>query len=257
VVEDFPMATTTAVPPAASEPQSQMSALSRVFGVLFSPQKTFEDIVRKPGWVVPIALVTLLSIAVSFGLNQRVNWREFIGQQIEKSPQGSQLSAEQKEQRIEASAKITPIFTYAIGVLGPIIGALVISLIMWGAYSLLGGISTNFGTAMAITSHAFMTGLISSPLFLLVIYLKAPGTIDLENPVATNLAAVLPDDSAKWLVALCKSFDVFTIWTLILLAIGFAVINPKKLKGGKPYVIAFSVWAAWVVCRVGWAFIFS
>jgi hypothetical protein len=234
-----------------------MSALSRVFGVLFSPQKTFEDIVRKPGWLVPIALVTLLSIAVSFGLNQRVNWREFIGQQIEKSPQGSQLSAEQKEQRIEASAKITPIFTYTIGVLGPIIGALVISLIMWGAYSLLGGISTNFGTAMAITSHAFMTGLISSPLFLLVIYLKAPGTIDLENPVATNLAAVLPDDSAKWLVALCKSFDVFTIWTLILLAIGFAVINPKKLKGGKPYVIAFSVWAAWVVCRVGWAFIFS
>jgi hypothetical protein len=92
---------------------------------------------------------------------------------------------------------------------------------------------------------------------LLVIYLKAPGTIDLENPVATNLAAVLPDESAKWLVALCKSFDVFTIWTLILLAIGFAVINPKKLKGGKPYVIAFSVWAAWVVCRVGWAFIFS
>jgi hypothetical protein len=234
-----------------------MSALSRVFGVLFSPQKTFEDIVRKPGWLVPIALVTLLSIAVSFGLNQRVNWREFIGQQIEKSPQGAQLSAEQKEQRIEASVKITPIFTYAIGVLGPIIGALVISLIMWGAYSLLGGISTNFGTAMAITSHAFMTGLISSPLFLLVIYLKAPGTIDLENPVATNLAAVLPDDSAKWLVALCKSFDVFTIWTLILLAIGFAVINPKKLKGGKPYVIAFSVWAAWVVCRVGWAFIFS
>jgi hypothetical protein len=102
-----------------------------------------------------------------------------------------------------------------------------------------------------------MTGLISSPLFLLVIYLKAPGTIDLENPVATNLAALLPDDSAKWLVALCKSLDVFTIWTLVLLAIGFAVTSPKKLKGGKTYMIAFGVWAAWVVCRVGWAFIFS
>ena len=251
------MATTTAVPPAAPEPQPQMSAISRVFGVLFSPQKTFEDIVRKPGWVVPIALLTVLSIAVSFGLNQRVNWREFIGQQIEKSPQASQLSAEQKDQRIEAGAKFAPISTYAIGVLGPILGALIIALIMWGAYSLFGGISTNFSTALAITSHAFMTGLISSPLFLLVIYLKAPGTIDLENPVATNLAAVLPDDAEKWLVALCKSFDLFTIWTLILLAIGFAVVNPKKLKGAKPYTIAFGVWATYVVCRVGWAFIFS
>ena len=251
------MATTTAVSPAAPEPQPQMSAISRVFGVLFSPQKTFEDIVRKPGWVLPIVLLTILSIAVSFGLNQRMNWREFMSQQIEKSPQGAQLSTEQKEQRIEAGAKFAPISTYVFGTLGPLLIALIMALVMWGAYSLLGGASTNFSTAMAITAHAFMTGLISSPLFLLVIFLKAPGTIDLDNPVATNLAAFLPDDSAKWLVALLKSFDVFTFWTLILIAIGFAVTSPKKLKGSKPYVVAFSVWAAYVVCRVGFAFAFS
>jgi hypothetical protein len=257
VVEDFPMATTIAVSPDAPEPQPQMSAISRVFGVLFSPQKTFEDIVRKPGWLVPIALLTVLSIAVSFGLNQRVNWREFMSQQIEKSPQGAQLSADQKEQRIEAGAKFAPISTYVFGTLGPLLIALIMALVMWGAYSLLGGANTNFSTALAITAHAFMTGLISSPLFLLVIYLKAPGTIDLDNPIATNLGAFLPDDSAKWLVALCKSFDVFTFWTLILIAIGFAVTSPKKLKGSKPYVIAFGVWAAYVVCRVGFAFAFS
>jgi len=251
------MATTTAVSPAAPEPQPQMSAISRVFGVLFSPQKTFEDIVRKPGWVLPIVLLTILSMAVSFGLNQRMNWREFMSQQIEKSPQGAQLSADQKEQRIEAGAKFAPISTYVFGTLGPLLIALIFALVMWGAYSLLGGASTNFSTAMAITAHAFMTGLISSPLFLLVIFLKAPGTIDLDNPVATNLAAFLPDDSAKWLVALLKSFDVFTFWTLILIAIGFAVTSPKKLKGSKPYVIAFGVWAAYVVCRVGFAFAFS
>jgi len=192
------MATTTAVSPAAPEPQPQMSAISRVFGVLFSPQKTFEDIVRKPGWVLPIVLLTILSIAVSFGLNQRVNWREFMSQQIEKSPQGAQLSTEQKEQRIEAGAKFAPISTYVFGTLGPLLIALIMALVMWGAYSLLGGASTNFSTAMAITAHAFMTGLISSPLFLLVIFLKAPGTIDLDNPVATNLAAFLPDDSDLW-----------------------------------------------------------
>ena len=251
------MATTIAVSPDAPEPQPQMSAISRVFGVLFSPQKTFEDIVRKPGWLVPIALLTVLSIAVSFGLNQRVNWREFMSQQIEKSPQGAQLSADQKEQRIEAGAKFAPISTYVFGTLGPLLIALIMALVMWGAYSLLGGTNTNFSTALAITAHAFMTGLISSPLFLLVIYLKAPGTIDLDNPIATNLGAFLPDDSAKWLVALCKSFDVFTFWTLILIAIGFAVTSPKKLKGSKPYVIAFGVWAAYVVCRVGFAFAFS
>ena len=144
-----------------------------------------------------------------------------MSQQIEKSSRSAQMSAEQKQQQIEGGAKFAPVFTYCIGLLGPILGA----------YSLLGGASTNFGTAFSITSHAFLTGLVSSPLFILILYLKPYGTIDLENPVATNLAAILPDDSAKWLVALCKSFDVFTFWTLLLLAIGFAVVNPKKLKG--------------------------
>src|SRR5580704_13591406 len=204
------MATTTAVSPAAPEPQPQMSAISRVFGVLFSPQKTFADIVRKPGWFLPIALLTILSIAVSFAFVQRVNWREYISQQIEKSPQASQLSPEQKQQRVEAGVKFTTPFTYTIGVCGPIFITLIFTLVFWGAYSLLGGASTNFTTAFSITAHAFLTGLVSSPLFILILYLKPYGTADLDNPVAANLAAFLPDESAKWLVALCKSIDLFT-----------------------------------------------
>jgi hypothetical protein len=257
VVEESSMVT-TAVPAAPdSPPQPALSAMGRIFGVFFSPKSTFEDIARKPSWLLPIILLTILSIGVSVAINQRVDWREFMAQQIEKSPAAGSLSAEQKEARIEGGAKITPIFTYCIGAFGPIVFTLLVGLVMWGAYSLVAGISTNFTTAMGITAHAFLTGLISSPLFILILYLKAPGTVDMENPVATNLGAILPEDAAKWLLALCKSLDVFTIWTLILLAIGFAAVSPKKLKGGKSYTIAFGVWAVMVLCRVGFAFIFS
>ncbi|MGA2095163.1 MAG: YIP1 family protein [Candidatus Acidiferrum sp.] len=251
------METTSAVAPAAPDEQPSISAFGRIIGVFFSPGKTFEDIVRKPSWLLPIVLTTLLSVVVSVAINQRINWREFMSQQIEKSPRAANLSAEQKQQQIEAGAKFTPPFTYAVGFLGPILGLLIISLVLWGGYSLLGGASTNFTTSMAITAHAFLTSLISSPLLILTLYLKDPGTVDLENPLASNIAAFLPDESAKWLVALCKSIDVFSIWTMILLAIGFAATSPKKLKGSKPYMIVFGLWAAFVVCRVGWAFIFS
>jgi hypothetical protein len=248
---------TTSMPAPDAQAQPAIGPFARIVGVFFSPKPTFEDIVRKPSWVLPLVLLTLFSIGVSFAINQRINWREFISQQIEKSPQAASMSAEQKEQRIEGGAKFSPPLTYAIGLLGPIILLLVVALTMWGAYHLLGGANTDFGTSFAITAHAFMTELLRSILFILVLYLKPYGTADLENPVATNLAAVLPDDSAKWLVALLKSIDVFTFWTLILLAIGFAATNAKKLKGSKAFTIAFSVWAAYVVCRVGWAFIFS
>ena len=221
---------TTPVPSPAPEAQAMISPFGRVLGVFFSPGKTFEDIVRKPSWVLPVILTTILSIGVSFAINQRINWREFMSQQIEKSPRAANMSAEQKQQQIEGGAKFTPPFTYAAGALGPIILVLVISLVMWGAYSLLGGVSTNFSTALGITAHAFLTGLISSPLFILILYLKPFGTADLDNPVAANLAALLSDESAKWLVALSKSFDLFTFWTLILLAIGFAAVNGLRLR---------------------------
>jgi hypothetical protein len=246
---------TTPVP--APEAQATISPLGRVFGVLFSPGKTFEDIVRKPSWLLPFVIFVALVVAVCVCLNMRVNWRDYISQQIEKSSQASQLSAEQKEQRIEGGAKYAPVFTYVGGIGVQVIIFFAIASIMWGAYSLLGGASTNFSTALGITAHAFMTSLVSTPLFILILFLKPYGTVDLDNPLASNLAALLPDESAKWLVALCKSFDIFVFWILILLAIGFSAVNPKKLKGAKPFTIAFTVWAAFVVIRVGFAFVFS
>ena len=251
------MATTTSMPAPEAQSQPAISSVGRIVGVFFSPKTTFEDIVRKPGWVLPVVLLTLFSMGVSVAINQRINWREFMAQQIEKNPRSANMSAEQKEQQIEGGAKISPMFTWVVGATGPIIFVLVVALVMWGAYNLLGGANTNFGTSFAITAHAALTGLVSSLLFILVLYLKAPGAVDLENPVATNLAAFLQDDAAKWLVALLKSIDIFTFWTLILLAIGFAATNPKKLRGSKAFTIAFSVWAVYVVCRVGGAWIFS
>lgn len=243
-------------PEAQLNPQPSLGPLARVTGVFFSPKPTFDDIVRKPSWLLPVLLLTFLSLVVSFTINQRTNWREFMADQIDESPAGAQLSPEQREQRIEAGAKFSPPFTYAIGLLGPIIAFLIVALVMWGAYNLLGGANTHFSTSFAITTHAYLTGLVSSVLFLLVLLLKPPGTVDLQNPVATNVATFLPADSAKWLVALCKSLDIFSFWTLLLLAIGFAATNPRKLKGSKSLSIAFTVWAAFVVLKVGWAFVF-
>src|SRR6202140_3892416 len=245
------MATTTSVPAPDAQSQPGISPVGRVFGVFFSPKPTFEDIVRKPSWVLPFVLLTLFSIRVPFAINQRINWPQFMTQQIEKSPRSANMSAEQKEQQIEGGAKFTPIFTWAVGVCGPIIFMLVVALVMWGAYNLLGGANTNFGTAFAITSHAALTGLVSSLLFILILYLKPYSTVDLNDPVATNLAAFLPADSAKLVVAVLKAIDIFTFWTLILLAIGFAATNPKKLKGSKGFRIAFSVWAVYGVLGVG------
>lgn len=252
------MATTpTPMPEAQAQPQAAISPFGRVTGVFFSPKATFQDIVRKPSWVLPILITTALSLISVVALNQRVNWHDYIIQQIEKSPRADQLTAEQKQQQADMGAKFTVGIVYASGLLVPICFALLVGLVMWGAYNLLAGAGAGFSQSFSILAHAGLVGIVSTPLFLLVLFLKPPGTVDVENPLATNLAALLPEESAKWLFTLCKSVDLFLFWTLILIAIGFAAVNPRKLKGAKSFTIAFTVWAVYVVIRVGVAFIFS
>lgn len=246
---------TTPVP--AAEPRAAISPLGRIVGVLFSPKATFGDIVRKPSWLLPVLIATILGIVSTVVLNQRINWRDYIVQQMDKSPRAAQLSTEQKQQQAEVSAKVTVYIVYAAGALGSVFFALIVGAVMMLAYNVLAGAGATFSQSLGIAAHTLLVGIVSTPIFLLVLLLRPPGTVDPENPVATNLAAFLPEESAKWLIALCKSIDIFTIWMLVLLAIGFAAVNPRKLKGGKPYVVAFSVWGVMVVVKVLWAFIFS
>ena len=247
---------TSPVPASTPEVQALVSPVGRIVGVLFSPKATFEDIVRKPSWLLPTAILCLMALAAGVGLNQKVNWREVVSQQMEKSSQTAQLSEEDKEKRIEAGAKIAPIFSY-IGVPLTILLVLVVALVMLGTYNVMAGVNPGYATALGIVSHAYVPLVVANLLFLVVLFLKPEGTLDINNPVATNVAALLPEDAAKWLDALCKNMDIFIIWILVLIAMGFAAANPKKLKGGKPYGIVFGVFAVYVVLRVGITFIFS
>ncbi len=245
-------------PMPVAEPQASVSSFGRIIGVFFSPKATLEDIVQKPSWVLPTVLILIFGLLGVIALNSHFNWRDYISQQIEKSPRAAQLSAEQKQQQIEISAKYSPVFAYVFGLVIPVVGLLVIALVLMGAYNLMAGVGTNFKTSFAIVSHAMVpASIVGTILFVTVLFLKPVGMFDLDNPVATNLAALFPEDAAKWLVALGKNIDLLEIWKLILLAIGFAAVNPKKLKGAKSFTIVLTVFLVYIVLRVGIAFIFS
>jgi len=251
------MGTVPAVPVPEPPLTAAISPWGRVTGVLFSPGKTFADIARVPSFVLPLILTTVLSLIAVTTLNMHMDWTQYVRQKVDESPRGASLSAEQKDQQAATGAKVTTYIVYASGLLAPAIFALIIAAVMLGAFNLLGGARATFSQSLAIAAHSGLVGLISVPIFVLVVFLKPKGTIDPENPVVTNVASFLPEDTAKWLFALGKSIDIFTIWTLILVAIGFAAVNPKKLKGGAAYAIVFGVYGAYVVVRVIWAFAFS
>jgi hypothetical protein len=246
------------IPASALEPVAQISPVGRIVGMFFSPKPTFEDIVRKPTWVLPAALILFCSVVSLVSLNAHFDWKSYMTQQIEKNASSANMSADQKQQQIDAGAKFAPIAAYIFGVPAPLLMLLIISLILLGAYNLLAGAGVNFKTSFSIVCHAFIPAVIvGSLLFLVILFLKPVGTFDLENPVATNLAAFFPEDSAKWLVTFGKNIDLLEFWKLILLGIGFGAVNPKKLKGAKPFTIVFGLFLVYVVIRTGIALAFS
>jgi hypothetical protein len=189
-------------------------------------------------------------------MNQKVDWRDVASKKIEQSPRAANMSTEQKEQQLAVSARVSPYVAYFFGTFGPILGVVIVGAVMLLAYNVIGGANAKFGQAMGIVSHAMVVGLIGTIFLILILFLKPPGTIDLDNPVAANVGAFLPESTPKALMALAQSLDIFTIWTLFLISIGFAAVNPKKLKGNA-LTIALAVWAVYVACKVGAAWIFS
>jgi hypothetical protein len=244
-------------PTALAENPAPVNHFARLTGVFFSPKEAFADIAARPTWIVPTVVLVLFTLIACVALNQRMDWRQFMTQQIEHDSRAADLSAEQKEQRIEAGAKYAPIFTYVFGIPAPLVLVLLAAAVLLGIYNLAAGADLNYSTSLGIVSHAYLPTIASTVIFLLVLFLKPPGTFNLDNPVATNLGVLVPEDAPKWLMKLGMSFDIFSFWILILIALGFAAARPKKLPFSKSLTIAVVSWAIFVLVRVGWAWIFS
>src|SRR5437868_10366393 len=101
------MSTTPVIAPEAPQAPGPINHFGRIVGAFFSPKATFEDIARRPSWIIPAVLMTVLGIVVAFVMNQNVDWRDVACKRIEDSPRAANIREQQKEQQIAMSAKLT------------------------------------------------------------------------------------------------------------------------------------------------------
>lgn len=256
------MATTMAPPAPSPEPQPSLSAISRIFGVFFNPKPTFADIARRPTWLAPMVVLILISIGLSVTLGQRTNWVEVSKDQIAKSKFAArsidQLSDEQKDRVFQQAAERGKIIRYVRGFIGWPLLLLLSSAIYLGVFKLIGGARVDYGMAFAICTFAHLPLGLKELLAIPVNLLKDPNSIDPENFLASNPAALLAgSDLATWQMVPLAFLDIFGLWVLVLASIGFSAADPKKLPFGKALGLAFGVWAFFLVFFTGLAWIFS
>jgi Yip1 domain len=250
-----------ATPAITSEPAPQISSIGRIFGVIFSPKPTFESIVQRPTWILPLILVCLTSVTVVFVFSQRVGWRGFMERQDQTNArlqkQMESMTPDQREKMLETQTKFASIFGYVGVVLGTFIGALLVAAVLLAAFNLIAGAKIGFTTSLGIVAHSWVPGIIVGLLGILIIFLKDPSTVDIQHLLATNPGAFLSDDAPKWQESLLSSFDLFVFWYIILMSVGYSATNPKKISFGKAFGTVVGVWLFYVIVKVGFAAAFS
>jgi hypothetical protein len=109
----------------------------------------------------------------------------------------------------------------------------------------------------ALTNYGLLPQAVGVLLAIVVLFLKDPAEFDLQNPVASNLAAFLdPNATPKWLSSLGSSIDLFSLWSLLLLATGISVAA-RKLSWAKCLTWVALSWGVWLGAKAGWTWIWS
>jgi hypothetical protein len=189
------------------------------------------------------------------GITQKVGWTQVAQNAIHMDPkaeeQMSQLPKDQLDMRMkftayamEGSFAAAPVLILAILALA--------SLVLWGTINFAFGGKATFGSIFAVYMYASLPGLIKTILGTVVLYLgMAPESFNLNNFAPTNLGAFLsPTDTNAALYKLATAIDFTTIWSMVLLSIGIAIVAGVKRTSG--YIAVFGWWAVIVICSVGW-----
>lgn len=234
-------------------PATPVSAFQRIVGTFFSPVRTLQSIAARPGYILPLALWIAASLLVSAFMLPRMDYEGMTRSRLEKS--GQTLSEDRIQAQVAMQKRIAPKITLAIGALAPILITLLVTLVYWAAFKAFGWDFT-FPQGVGVTAHAFLPGVLGALILLPV--LASKDLIDPQNMsdlLRSNLGFLIERKSAPAVHSLLGSLDLFAIWSMILLTIGYASAARVSRKAAGGVVVA--LWALYVLGKAGLAALFS
>jgi Yip1 domain len=230
-----------------------VSAPARIVGTFFSPVSTFESIAARPGFLLPILLWTAASVLVTAFLLPRIDFDRMIRSSLEK--RGQPVPEERIQSIVERQKRMAPVLYNVIGAVSPALICLLVTLVYWASFKAFGW-DFGFRQGLGATAHAFLPGVLGA--FVLLPIIAQRETIDptaMGELLRSNLGFLVDKNSSPALHSLLGSLDLFSLWSLILLSIGYAAAArvSKKASAG----VVFTLWALYVLGKAGLAALLS
>lgn len=230
------------------------SSWGRLIGVLVAPGETFRSIAERPTWLPPLLLLVLLGVVVGFEVQMRTDPEEMVRGQLESVK--VDVPQEQVDKMIEDAESRTTGGKAGLAAIGGLVQAAlyaVVAVLFWLGFRLFGS-EMDYVRSLATTLHGYMPLAVAALLNLPLMLTRESLTFEeaMQGGVlVSSLKALAPEDASAVTEALLGSVDLFTIWALVLLTIGYKAVAKVSTAVASGIVILF--WLVFVVGKVGLA----
>ena len=250
------MGGTAVVPPQEPTPLSEMQRLVDTF---IAPSKTFTDLRRSASWWAPFLISAMVSVLFVYVVDQKVGFSKVVENQLRTRPKQAEriesLPADQREKTMRQQVAVTKWFSYGFAAVILIWNAIVAAVLLATLKFALSA-EIKYKTLFALVIYAGLPGILKALLAVLSLVAGVSGdAFTFQNPVATNPGYFIDPVGSPVLYSVLTAVDVFTIWTLVLAAIGITCIS--KVKTGTAFAVVFGWFGVLVLFGAGVAMAFS
>src|SRR5579863_1134260 len=246
-------------PVAAVDPSSPpLSEGARIVDTFIAPGKTFADLRRNASWWALWLLISIVSLMFVFVMSKQIGFEQISKNSIAQSSRAEQfekLPPGQQAKQIQVSATIARYISYSLPAINLIIFVIIAAVLM-ATFNFGAGANVPFKTSLAIVIYGSLPGIIGAVLGIISMLSGIdPAGFNARNPVATNPGYFMDPMGNKFLYGMASALDVFTIWSIVLIGIGFAVNS--KVKRSTAIIIVVAWFLLYKLVTVGIASAFS
>ena len=225
-----------------------------IVDIFFEPAAAFRSLAVRPTWIWAAVITILVVMASQVVISSRIDMEDVIRRSMAARQQnGPELTEAQMEQAVKAATVFGRVSLLASPLVVPAILALLAAIYL-GLLRLIGS-EIGFKPVFSTVIHASLPAMVVKSALTLVVVLQR-ASIDptrMGGLLKSNLGALLPEGTAKPLVALASMVDVFNIWQWVLLVMGFTLV--ARVRRNQAIGVVAVAWGAWTLVRVGLAFL--
>ena len=250
------MAAAAIVPPPDPQHPAPLSEGQRLIDTFIAPSKTFTDLRRNASWWAPFIAIVIVSYLFIYAVDQKVTFQTVVDNAIKMQPKAQarmeNVPVEKRQQVMQQQVTFTKYISYSVPAIALLI-YLVFAAVIFAAVKFGANAEVRFAAVFALIVYTRLPELLRALLSSVSLFAGAStDSFDINNPLATNGAYFMDPSGSPILRALVGSFDIITIWTLILVAIGIPCIAPK-VKRGTAFGIVFGWFVFTILVKVGLA----